>query len=409
MLVRDSCKPNLLALASVRHWPTFTDMPQAKKASAAPAAQIPFTGSAHEHVEQVTFQSITPGAAAVQQGPFDVPAYGYLRHIFLEVVASGGTIGAGVAHPDYPFNIFQNVTLLDVNGAPLVNIDGYALLQCNVYGGFGFRSDPRLAPWYVSTINTAFFLRIPVEISRHNALGSLANQNAAAAYKLQWTINPSTAMFTTAPTTPPTITVRPQLEAWSLPNPADLAGRAQSQVPPAHGTTQYISYFTRTVGSGLLTYLLPRVGNLLRLLIFISRNNTAQGAGENARDDTVFPNPFQVIWDARVLTNETQNYRIARMTEALINGATRDTGVFALIFNNTNNGQVGDENPNLWIPTVQSTRLEVDGTIASGAPNNIKCVTVDIAPVEVMPQERYVEGSATGFHPRVGEPNQYAM
>src|SRR5215469_525634 len=389
-------------------------MPQArtaKQGSAPPPAQIPFTGSAHEHVEQVTYQSIVPGASAVQQGPFDVPAYGYLRHIFLEVIATGGTLGAGVLHPDYPFNIFQNVTLLDVNGAPLVNIDGFALLECNVWGGSSFRSDPRGAPWYVSTINTQFYLRIPVEISRHNALGSLANQNAAAAYKLQWTINPSTAMFTTAPTTPPTVTVRPQLEAWSLPNPADLAGRAQSQVPPAHGTTQYISYFTRTVATGLLTYLLPRVGNLLRLLIFISRNNTVQGVGENARDDTVFPNPFQVIWDARVLTNETQNYRINKMSEALeyIGVASRDTGVFVLLFNNTNNGQVGDENPNLWVPTVQSTRLEVDGTISSAAPNNIKCVTVDIAPVEVMPQERYVEGSATGFHPRVGEPNQYAM
>jgi len=388
-------------------------MPQARsQAKAPPPAQIPFTGSAHEHVEQVTYQTITPGASAVQQGPFDVPAYGYLRHIFLEVVASGGTLGAGVVHPDYPFNIFQNVTLLDVNGAPLVNIDGFALLQCNIWGGFGFRSDPRAVPWYVGTINTSFFLRVPVEISRHNALGSLANQNAAAAYKLQWTINPSAAMFTTAPTTPPNISVRPQLEAWSLPNPADLAGRPQSQVPPAHGTTQYISYFTRTVATGLLTYLLPRVGNLLRVLIFLARNNTTQGQGENARDDTVFPNPFQVIWDARVLTNETQNYRTNKMTEALEYmgaGTGRDTGVFVLMFNNTNNGQVGDENPNLWIPTVQSTRLEIDGTIASGAPNNIKCVTIDIAPVEVMPQERYVEGSATGFHPRIGEPNQYAM
>lgn len=371
--------------------------------AAAAASGIPFTGAAHEHVEQVTLQTITPGASAVQQGPFDIPAYGYLRHIFFEVIGTGGVIGAGVLHPDYPFNLFQNISLLDVNGAPIVNIDGFALLQCNVYGGFAFRSDPRQSPWYVGTINAQFYLRVPVEISRHNGLGSLANQNAAAAYKLQWTINPSTVLFTTAPTTVPTFTIRPQLEAWSLPNPQDLAGRPQSQVPPAHGTTQYISYFSRATTAGAQTYLLPRVGNLLRMLLFICRNNNANAP----RDDTVFPNPFQLVWDARVLTNETQNYRIAKQSECLETSEVRDTGVFGVLFNNTNNGQVGDENPNLWVPTVQSTRLELDGTSATSG--TIQTVTVDIAPVEVQPQDRYVEGSASGFHPRIGEPNQYAM
>lgn len=367
------------------------------------AGGIPFTGSAHEHVEPITTQQVTPAAAPVQQGPFDVPAYGYLRHLFFEVTATGGTIGAGVLSQDYPFNLFQNISLLDVNGAPIVNIDGFALLQCNVYGGYGFRSDPRLSPWFVGTINAAFMVRVPVEIARHTGIGALANQNAAAAYKLQWTINPSTVLFTTAPTTVPTFTVRPQLEAWSLPNNHDLAGRHQAQSPPAHGTTAYVSFFNRAIAAGNLTYLLPRVGNLLRVLLFIARNNSAN----TPRDDTVFPNPLQLVWDARVLTNETQNYRVQRMAESLINGATRDAGVFAFLFNNTNNGQVGDEEPNLWIPTVQSTRLELDGTVATAG--NLQAITIDIAPVEVMPHERFVESSRTGFHPRIGEPNQAAM
>lgn len=364
---------------------------------------IPFVGAAHEHVEQVTVQTVTPGAAAVQQGPFDVPAYGYLRHIFFEVVATGGVIGSGVLSADYPFILFQNISLLDVNGAPIVNIDGFALLQVNVYGGYGFRSDPRLSPWYVGTINAQFFLRVPVEISRHNGLGSLANQNAAAAYKLQWTVNPSTVLYTTAPTTVPTFTIRPQLEAWSLPNPEDLAGEKQQDIPPHHGTTQYISYFIRSTVAGNLTYLLPRVGNLLRVLIFICRDTTAN----NPRDDTVMPNPLQITWDARTLTNETQNYRVQKMSEALMQGATRDTGVFAFLFNNTNNGEVGDEGPEFWVPTTQSTRLELDGTTATAG--QIQTVTIDIAPVEVAPAKRFVEGSESGFHPQVGSANQSYM
>ena len=370
---------------------------------ARPTAAIPFTAAAHEHVEQVTLQTLTPGAAAVQQGPFDVPAYGFMRHIFIEVTATGGVIGAGVLHPDYPFNLFQNVSLLDVNGAPLVSLDGFALLQANVWGAYEFRSDPRLDPNFVGTINAQFFLRVPVEISRHNGLGSLANQNAAAAYKLQWVINPSTTLFTTAPTTVPQFTIRPQLEAWSLPNPVDLAGRPQAQLPPAHGTSQYWSFFNRATVAGANTYLLPRVGNLLRSIIFICRNTNAN----TPRDDTVMPNPLQLTWDARVLTIETQRYRIAKMANSLVPSATRDTGVFVMMFNNFNNGQAGDEEPNLWVPTVQSSRLELDGSSATAG--TIQTVTNDVAPVEVAPQERFVESSRSGFHPRIGEPNQAAM
>lgn len=376
---------------------------QRQRGPARPVAAIPFTAAAHEHVESVQTVTIQPGAAAVQQGPFDIPAYGFMRHVFMEVTAAGGTLGAGVLHPDYPFNLFQNLSLLDVNGAPLFQLDGYAALQANVWGGYGFRSDPRLSPWYVSTINAQFFLRIPVEISRHNGLGSLANQNAAASFKLQWTINPSTALYTTAPTTVPTFTIKPQLEAWSLPNPVDLAGRPQAQIPPAHGTSQYWSAFSRANAAGNTTYLLPRVGNLIRALIFIARNNAAN----TPRDDTVMPNPIQLTWDARVLTIESQNYRIQKMAEALVPSATRDTGVFVFLYNNFNNGQVGDEEPNLWLPTVQSSRLELDGVSATAGV--IQTVTNDIAPVEVAPQERFVETSRTGFHPRIGEPNAGAQ
>lgn len=368
---------------------------------------IPFTAAAHEHVEPITTQTVTPGAAVVQQGPFDVPAYGYLRHIFVEVVGAGGVIGAGVLHPDYPFNLFQQLYLLDVNGTPLCQIDGYALLWSNIMGGYSFRQDPRLAPWYVGTINAQFALRIPVEISHHNALGALANQNAAAAYKLGWTINPSTALFTTAPTTIPTFTIRAQLEAWSLPNATDLAGRPQQQVPPAHGTTQYFSQFSRSVVAGNQSFLLPRVGNMIRFLAFICRNNTAQGAGSTARDDTVMPNPIQISWDARILTLETQNYRTMRMAETLVPNVTRDAGVFVFPFDHSTDNSAGDDDPDLWLQTVQSSRLELDGTNATAG--TIQVVTNDVAPVEVQPSQRYVETSASGFHPRIGEPTVAAQ
>jgi hypothetical protein len=380
---------------------------QAPQQAPAQAPLIPFSAAGHWHVEPAfTTQTPTLGAAVVNIGPLDVSAFGYLRHIVLECVGAGGTLGAGALHPDYPFNLFQSITLFDVNGAPIFGpLGGYQSLWANIVGGYVWSQDPRRNASYVGTINFTYLLRIPIEILAHNGLGSLGNQNAAAAYKVQLAINPTTALFTTAPTTAPTVTIKGWLEAWTLPSPSDMAGRPQAQIPPAHGTTQYWSVFKKQVNNGSNTILFPRVGNLIRAIIMITRNTTAQGAGDNARDSTVFPSNPQLLWDARMLYNEDQLYRLTKDYEVIENLFTQDAGVFFYPFNcggDGTQGRSGDEQPNLWLPTVQASRLELDGTVASGTGGTMEVITNDIAPVEVVPQERYVETSATGFHPEVG-------
>lgn len=372
-----------------------------------PQSLIPFTAAAHHHVEPAFTTQLTGALSAnvLNIGPLDVAAFGYLRHIVLEVVATGGTIGAGVLHPDYPFNLFQSITLFDVNGAPIFGpLGGYQTLWANIVGGYVWSQDPRRNPQYVATINFTVLFRVPVEILAHNGLGALGNQNAAAAYKLQLAINGTGALYTTAPTTPPTqVTIKGWLEAWTLPAPADMAGRPQAQIPPAHGTTQYWSFFKRNTVVGNNTLLLPRVGNLIRAIVMIARNATAQGTGDTARDNTVFPTQPQLVWDARMLYNEDQLYRQTRDYETVENLFTLDAGVFYYQFNfggDGTQGRSGDEQPNLWLPTVQASRLELDGVTATAGA--IEFITNDIAPVEVVPQERYVETSATGFHPEVG-------
>lgn len=371
-----------------------TRVATAQRPAAAAVPPIPFTAAAHEHSEPMTTQiSAVIGAAQQAVGPLDVPAYGFLRHIFLEVSLTGGTLGAGALSQDYPFNVLQNITLSDVNGAPIFGpLDGFATLQANTFGGYAYRQDPRIGPWYDGTINGKFFLRIPVEISRHNAYGALANQNAAASYKLSYSIATATQAFATAPTTAPIVTVKAWLEAWSQPNATDLTGRPQQREPIGHGTTQFWSAFTRSgLGAGNQNIILPRMGNLIRAIIFITRD----AAG--LRQDTVMPDPILINWDARQLYNESQRYRQQRMMESIEAPAARDTGVHAYLFDNSILGHAGDEDPNLWLPTVQSSRVELAGTntVAGG----VQVVTCDIAPAEVRPDERFVENSATGFHP----------
>lgn len=374
-------------------------MPQLRRGTAnapAPAPLISFTQAAHEHTEpmfDVTVAAGAPPTAAVQLGPFDVPAYGFLRHLFIEVDMSGGTIGAGVAAADFPWNFIASIALNDVNGAPIFGpLDGYATLWANIIGGYaGGTNDPRNAPFYDATINGIFTFRIPVEIARHNGMGALANQNAAASYKLAITTAASTVTFSTPPTTVPAFRVRGWLEAWSLPNETDIAGRPQATAPPAHGTTQYWSQFIKSIGVGANTTLFPRVGNLIRNVLIIAR--TAAGA----RADTIFPDPPTLAWDARSLRQDTQNYISERIRAKVPDLVARDTGVFAYPFDDSDHGAVGDEDPTLWVPTVQSTRLELTGS--SAVAGTLQVITNDVAPVEVQPSERFVETSESGFQP----------
>lgn len=375
---------------------TAAPRPRATAHAAPPVPAVPFVAAAHEHTEPIFDVSVTPGAAAVNLGPFDIPSYGYARHITLQVTGTGGVLGAGALSADYPFNLFQSIAINDVNGAPIVGpLDGYAALWMNIAGGYAAKPDPRLSPWYVSTINAQFPLRLPFEISHHDGLGAVANQNSAASYRVAMTINPTTVLYSTPVTTPATFRIRGFLEAWSLPNETDLVGRPQAQTPPAHGTLQFWSFASRDVGAGAITMQLPRMGNLIRNLVVIAR--TAAGA----RADTVFPDPFRLTWDARTLLEETQLLRQQLMFERTIQLVSRDTGVYILDFDHSANNTSGDDTPALWLPTVQSSRMELQGnnTVAG----NLQILTNDIAPGEVTPSERYVETSETGFHPQVGQ------
>lgn len=355
---------------------------------------IPFVQAAHEHVEGA-FATVTvqPGASSLDSGPFDVPAYGYIRHVRLEVAAAGGVIGAGVLTPDYPWNLFERLSLLDVNGSPIFELDGYAALWANILGGYVYEQDPRGLPNYVGTTNCLFTIRIPVEINHFDGLGGIANQNAASAYKLSFRTRGSAQLFSTAPTTVPTFTIKAFLEAWSLPNEVDLAGRPQEQRPPMHGTSQYWSSYSHGTVAGANTHQFSRVGNMIRNIIILARNNTMV-AGVGTRDDTVFPDPVTFQWDNNQLRQESQRGVVENLHEKITDLISRDAGVFGYSFSHSELGRAGDGPPSLWLATVQSSRIELQGN--SATPGALQIITNDIAPVEVDPSQRYDLPNRTG-------------
>jgi hypothetical protein len=276
--------------------------------------------------------------------------------------------------------------LADVNGAPLFGpVSGYDLYLSNKYGGYEFSGDPRQSPSFsavaAATGNFAFSVKIPVEINLRDSLGSLANQNASSTYKVKYTINNAAGIYTTPPvTTNPTVRVRLFLEAWSQPPVTDLRGMPQATTPPAHGTSQYWSKYTLPVPAGANTLRWTRVGNFIRTVVLVNRRT----ASTRLLGEADFPDPSQIFWDTRLLHNYTK--AVWRDTIKNRTGYTAaaeaaggpDNGVFPYDWIHEFDGKMGRELRDGWLPTVQSTRLELQGSFASASTLDI--ITNDVAP-----------------------------
>lgn len=367
-------------------------------APVAGAGTLEFTAASHEHTEPGGFDTGPFIITATQQpfGPFNIIAQGFIRHCALLVgTTTAGTGGTGFA--DYPFNLFQDIFMGDVNGAQIFGpMDGYSAYLCNVFGGYAFRNDIRSqADFSAGVTNPAFLLRLPFEIQHNNALGAITNQNSAASYQVRFTVNPSASIYSALPSPLPTIRIRGWLEAWTQPNAFDPSGRyAQATEPPAHGTSQYWTKRTQTgLAVGDNTIQVMRVGNLIRCLIFVFRDNTGQ------RSATVPPDPLELRWDARQMLIDTQYLRRTYMSERNFLAAAPDTGVFAFQLNADVLNKGGDGTPELWYATMQSTRLELRCVNIGGTPGGCDVLVNDVAPVEVDQASRYDERSGSGFVP----------
>lgn len=353
-----------------------------KDKDSAPSILVPFVRAAQEHVEPFLDVSLLISAANQQINPVDIPAYGFMRGVFLEVTGSGGTGAAAVYKADAPFTALTDVRIADVNGAPIVGpLDGYDLFLANKYGGY---RRPGTSPKNVSdfatptTGNFSFLTYVPIEVNGRDALGALANLNAASSYKLSLTLAQKANVFSVDPTGLPTIRIRAWLDAWTQPTPADLKGQAQAVEPPAHGTTSYWSKYVFPVVLGQNTIRLPRVGNLIRDMIFIYRDVS------QVRNKANFPASFQIYWDTRLLKDYSPIVWRGQMAQRFgLPGADDaatglDTGVYVEDYMHEFDGQAGYEMRDGWLPTVGSTRLELQGNFA--AAGALTVLTNDVSP-----------------------------
>lgn len=345
----------------------------------APLPVNPFVRGSREHAEPFDDRSTQMTAAQIQISNIDVPAYGYLRHIFLLVTLSAGAGGAAVTREDAPWIVLANVQLLDVSGQPIVGpFSGYDLFLANKWGAYTFSTDPAASPLFSALDangNGTFFLRVPVEIAGRDGLGALPNMASNATYKLGYTIAANTGVFSTIPAgAQPLVRVQAWAECWTQPPPTDLRGMTNTQSPPARGTTQYWSKSQFNVPAAEFRARLPRVGNLIRNLVCVLRTTAP------ARSTTNFPDPFRIELDGVILTNEGRNVRRQYMAERYGFALTSafDTGVIVFDFTHDLDYHPGNEMRDLYLPTSDATRLELVGTF--GAAGVLDVLVNDIKP-----------------------------
>lgn len=342
---------------------------------------VPFIRASQEHRESAGIDVTKTMTTSDQDlGVFDIPAYGYLRSLVILVQATGGSGTSVTAGEDGPWNALKNIVLSEPNGAQIVSFDtGYSAYLAHKWGGYraGKTSDFRASPSYSAvagaTGNFSYMIRIPLEVNLRDALGSLPNQNAAATFKLRLTLAGSTQVYGTVPTTLPSVRVRVYAEEWDQPE-AQSAGAANALTPPAMNTTSFWSYQTYTVNGGVQTIRLTRVGNYIRNMIFVLR----RGGTSRANGNSDIPDPTAIMLDTRPLDSIEKNNWLHQMFERTgFGGAVSttipandtagglDNGVFVYDFMHEFDGTLGRENRDLWLPTLGSTRLELQGNFAN--------------------------------------------
>jgi len=348
-------------------------------------AQIPFTRSSPQKSKQgppVVGPVILTGAAN-NFGPYQVPSGGFFRRLKLNVSAvAAGNAATVVFNADGPFNVLQQIALLSASGGQIIYaIDGYLLYAWNKYGVCADTppgTDPKSDISYSATAGAGatggsfnFNIYVPLELDARDALGVLPNMAGNQLFQLLGQLNTGAAVYTTPPTTLPTVTVTPVYEFWALPDAANTDGVPQAQFPPGIGSALLIQSQNPTINPGSQQKIqLLNVGGIHRMYIFILR----LAAGGRDTTNTNWPavttryvngNPFNYKTKQNWLREQQKRYCLNLAGGATYEGAGGlDQGV--MVWSDyVKDGDGSDYasaacNRNMWLVTERSSVLEFD-------------------------------------------------
>jgi len=319
-------------------------------------------------------QTVALTTAAQPLTTWFLPPNNVIRGIAIEVTAVvPSNNSATVAfQADAPLNWASTLAWTTSGGTPIVGaFNSYDHSIVQKYGGYASQSDPRMSAVYQAVTgsgntggNFTIVMRIPVEVISRSGLASLSNTSTESPMQLQMTLNSSTAIYSTAPTALPNVTVKTSLLGyWSGPS-----GRA---TPMAFGTTSFWNEQTYNGLSGQQNLTLqapPGFGNPQRCWAFINRI-----ASSGARSTTDFPSPLLLqfrgnpLYDSvdTLLWQDTMSRNFG-YSNAIDTPGGLDTGVFVIPFNEGTFAKgVGAEVVDGYLDTDGGDPLAINGSFAA--------------------------------------------
>lgn len=332
---------------------------------------VPFVRASGEAREQGNVDVVKLITAADQAlGTFDLPANGYLAGLMIKVSPSvAGSGGSAAGTEDAPWSALKNITIQEPSGAtiPFFN-SGYDLMIANKYGGYWFGNDPRQSRVFsainATTGNFTFMLRVPIALNVREALGVLPNQDAASTFKFKADLARASEIYSVSPvTTLPTMRIQAWVEEWE--QPEETTGNVQNQTtPPAMNTTQFWTSIPYVTTAGVNKIRLTRMGNYVRNFIFINR----RAGTSRANGEVDWPEQTTLWFDKRPkdIIDKTvwqhQIYERYGLFGTVDTAGAPENGVYPYDFAHEFTGKVGNETRDLWLETIGSSRVEIEGS-----------------------------------------------
>lgn len=330
--------------------------------------------------------------AASQQIDNVIEGSGYVYGLDLHTFAiTAGNAAATAFQEDGPWSALDTVVFRDVNGE-LVNVSGYHLRLATLYAGYTHFKDAPVRAEAAPSADTAniflattgagatggsfrFHAWVPVGLNRRDLRGILGNQDKAQKYSLRTDAGASTAIYSTAPTTLPTLNVEKVYENYSVPAQANANNAPQAQFPDdfgiLHYTTQSVSP-TAPAGGATIPHYLARLGNTIRLMILVARMNGSRSSAETNQ-----PTQIQFNLGDTPIFVEPAAYR--RMLMFRRYGFDAPNGVFVYDFMTDIIGMAGDElgDDYLFTNGLVNAQFQIAYPTAFGSTNNSLTVITD--------------------------------
>jgi hypothetical protein len=365
-------------------------------ANRAPDSSVSFLrGSGRGRYTFEVQSGLTLQATGQDIGPIDIKAYDYMRSILLYVQCT--TAGSGAATSVYaadgPLNALTYVRVKQPNGQTMYSVtSGFHAAMIHKHGFYRQWDDPYSSINYTATAGTAptfsFMIRIPFELDLRDALGALPNKDAAAPFTLELGLNTLANVFSTSPSTTPTIKITPILEAYDQP-PETLDALPVQTTPPNMNTLQRWTEQSVTMVSGAYDVRVRKLGNYVRELIFLSKNSSGARIDTNGWSD-----PTQIVLDEDVKDNlpqalwEQDIYEVWGYGGAVPNGAVigradvasgQSIGVWPYQYC-VNERDASVEDAGLYLPTIESEDFILRGQNWGTAVSKMTILKCEVLP-----------------------------